>query len=237
MPYYGRAWSTSSSALNATTVSAAKYGASVAVLYGTPWSSRPSTAGCYDPVEGVAWTTYQKQNCTATYGCVNATRELYYDDAQTLRAKYDLINELRHPGRRDLGARLRRVSPGALPGAQGQVHHRHDPAGHQRVDRQPVRLLAQRRRPPGEHDGQRQRDRADPLRLGRGAVRRTAPPVRRSSRGPRTASPSPTPGTGAPPTARRRPTARTGSRSGPPTRPTTGRRSSSSSRSTTSRRS
>ena len=93
VPYYGRAWSTSSSALNATTVSAAKYGASVAVLYETALDFSSQYGRLFDPVEGVAWTTYQKQNCTATYGCVNATRELYYDDDQTLRAKYDLINQ------------------------------------------------------------------------------------------------------------------------------------------------
>ncbi len=92
VPYYGRAWSTSSSALNATTVSAAKYGASVAVLYETALDFSDQYGRLFDPVEGVAWTTYQKQNCTTTYGCVTATRELYYDDAQTLAAKYDLVN-------------------------------------------------------------------------------------------------------------------------------------------------
>ena len=64
VPYYGRAWSTSSSALNATTVSAAKYGASVAVLYETALDFSSQYGRLYDPVEGVAWTTYQKQNCT-----------------------------------------------------------------------------------------------------------------------------------------------------------------------------
>ena len=92
VPYYGRAWSTSSPALNATTVSAAKYGASVAVLYGDALEFSAQYGRLYDPVEGVAWTTYPKQNCTTTYGCVTATRELYYDDAQTLAAKYDLVN-------------------------------------------------------------------------------------------------------------------------------------------------
>lgn len=92
VPYYGRAWSTSSPALNATTVSAAKYGASVAVLYGDALDFSAQYGRLYDPVEGVAWTTYPKQNCTTTYGCVTATRELYYDDAQTLAAKYDLVN-------------------------------------------------------------------------------------------------------------------------------------------------
>ena len=92
VPYYGRAWSTSSSALNATTVSAAKYGASVAVLYETALQFATDNGRQYDPVEGVAWTSYQRQNCSATYGCVTATRELYYDDAETLAAKYDLVN-------------------------------------------------------------------------------------------------------------------------------------------------
>ena len=92
VPYYGRAWSTSSSALNAATVSAAKYGASVAVLYETALQFATDNGRQYDPVEGVAWTSYQRQNCTAAYGCVTATRELYYDDAESLAAKYDLIN-------------------------------------------------------------------------------------------------------------------------------------------------
>ncbi|HEX7950175.1 MAG TPA: glycosyl hydrolase family 18 protein [Candidatus Limnocylindrales bacterium] len=92
VPYYGRAWSTSSSDLNAPTVSAAKYGASVAVLYESALEFSGQYGRLYDPVEGAAWTTYPKQNCTATYGCVAATRELYYDDAQTLAAKYDLVN-------------------------------------------------------------------------------------------------------------------------------------------------
>jgi spore germination protein YaaH/flagellar hook assembly protein FlgD len=92
VPYYGRAWSTSSSALNASTVSAAQYGASVAVLYGTALDFSTQYGRQYDPVEGAAWTTYQRQNCTATYGCVTATRQLYYDDAESLASKYDLIN-------------------------------------------------------------------------------------------------------------------------------------------------
>ena len=92
VPYYGRAWSTSSSALNATTVAAAKYGSSVAVLYETALDFSTQYGRLYDPVEGAAWTSYQRQNCSTAYGCVAATRELYYDDAETLAAKYDLVN-------------------------------------------------------------------------------------------------------------------------------------------------
>ena len=91
MPYYGRAWSTASSDLNASTVSSAKYGSSVAVLYDTAQQFATDNGRQYDPVEGVAWTTYVRQNCTTTYGCVNATRQLYFDDSQPLAAPYALV--------------------------------------------------------------------------------------------------------------------------------------------------
>jgi spore germination protein YaaH/flagellar hook assembly protein FlgD len=93
VPYYGRAWSTTSDDLNATTVSAAKYGSSVAALYETALGLAAENGRRYDPVEGVAWTAYQKENCTKAYGCVTSWRQLYYDDAQSLAAKYDLVNQ------------------------------------------------------------------------------------------------------------------------------------------------
>jgi spore germination protein YaaH/flagellar hook assembly protein FlgD len=93
VPYYGRAWSTTSDDLNATTVSPAKYGSSVAALYETALELAATNGRRYDPVEGVAWTAYQKENCTKTHGCVTSWRQLYYDDAQSLAAKYDLVNQ------------------------------------------------------------------------------------------------------------------------------------------------
>lgn len=93
VPYYGRAWSTATDTLNSPTTSAAKYGSSVAVLYETALDLAATNGRQYDPVEGVAWTTYQRENCTATYGCVTGWRQLYFDDAQTLAAKYDLVNQ------------------------------------------------------------------------------------------------------------------------------------------------
>jgi spore germination protein YaaH/flagellar hook assembly protein FlgD len=93
VPYYGRAWSTATPTLNAPTISAAKYGSSVAVLYETALDFATTHGRQYDPVEGVAWTTYERENCTATYGCVTAWRELYFDDAESLAAKYDLVNQ------------------------------------------------------------------------------------------------------------------------------------------------
>jgi spore germination protein YaaH/flagellar hook assembly protein FlgD len=93
VPYYGRAWSTATDTLNSPTTSAAQFGSSVAVLYGAALDLANTNGLQHDPVEGVAWTTYQRENCTATYGCVTGWRQLYFDDAQTLAAKYDLVNQ------------------------------------------------------------------------------------------------------------------------------------------------
>ena len=92
VPYYGRAWSTSSAALNATNTSSTKTGASTTVVYDTAADYLAKYGRRYDPVEEVAWTAYQRQNCTTTYGCVTSWRQLYVDDAATLGQKYDLVN-------------------------------------------------------------------------------------------------------------------------------------------------
>jgi spore germination protein YaaH/flagellar hook assembly protein FlgD len=93
VPYYGRAWSTATPDLNSPTVSAAKYGKSVTALYETALDLAETNGRRYDPVEGVAWTTYERENCSQTYGCVTSQRQLYYDDAATLGRKYDLVNQ------------------------------------------------------------------------------------------------------------------------------------------------
>ena len=92
VPYYGRAWSTSSDALDGSNISGAKYGTSVTVLYGAARDLAVQNGRRYDATEGVAWTAYRRQNCTTTYGCVTSWRQLYYDDAVSLKAKYQLIN-------------------------------------------------------------------------------------------------------------------------------------------------
>ncbi len=92
IPYYGRAWSTVSDALNARTQTGAKYGYSSAVTYAIAADYAADNGRRYDSGEVSAWTAYQKQNCTATYGCVTTWRQLYYDDAATLGARYDLVN-------------------------------------------------------------------------------------------------------------------------------------------------
>jgi spore germination protein YaaH/flagellar hook assembly protein FlgD len=94
VPYYGRAWSTSSGALHAKNISGTKYGASASVPYANAVAFAKAYGRRYDPVEGVAWVAYRRENCTAAYGCVKPWRQLYYDDATALRAKYDLVNRL-----------------------------------------------------------------------------------------------------------------------------------------------
>ena len=92
VPYYGRAWSTNSDDFHATNISGTKYGASTTVVYSTAIDYLADHGRRYDATEGVAWTAYKRENCTSTYGCVTPWRQLYVDDAQALRAKYDLIN-------------------------------------------------------------------------------------------------------------------------------------------------
>ena len=168
VPYYGRAWSTASSDLNATIVSAAKYGSSVAVVYDTAQQFATDNGRQYDPVEGAAWTTYQRQNCTATYGCVTATRELYFDDAESLASKIRPDQQLRHPGCRDLALGY----DGSRPELYQVSRTSSSPTRSRRRSRDGQRagLLAQRRRTAGHLDRERGRHRADPLWLGRRAV-------------------------------------------------------------------
>jgi flagellar hook assembly protein FlgD len=92
VPYYGRAWSTSTGAVHATNTSSTKTGASTTVVYDTAADYLVQYGRHYDAGEAVAWTAYKRQNCTSTYGCVTSWRELYIDDAAALSAKYDLVN-------------------------------------------------------------------------------------------------------------------------------------------------
>jgi spore germination protein YaaH len=92
VPYYGRAWSTDSSALHATNISGTEYGASVTAVYTTAVGLATQYGRLYDSGEQAPWTEYQKQTCTTTYGCQTAWRQLYYDDAYSLKLRYDLVN-------------------------------------------------------------------------------------------------------------------------------------------------
>ena len=92
VPYYGRAWSTATDQLHDKNISGAQYGTSVTAVYGAAADLAAQYGRRYDTIEQAPWTTYQKQTCTTTYGCVTAWRQLYYDDAASLKLRYDLIN-------------------------------------------------------------------------------------------------------------------------------------------------
>ncbi len=98
VPYYGRAWSTDSDRLNAANVSGARYGRSTAIVYGSAIGVVQDHGRRWDSREGVAWTVYRRENCTAAYGCVTSWRQLYLDDSTALRLKYDLVNGYRLRG-------------------------------------------------------------------------------------------------------------------------------------------
>lgn len=92
VPYYGRAWSTKSDAFHSENISGAKFGASATAVYTTARELAAEHGRQYNVTEGVAWTAYKRETCTTTYGCVTSWRQLYYDDARALKAKYDLVN-------------------------------------------------------------------------------------------------------------------------------------------------
>ncbi|HET9436051.1 MAG TPA: glycosyl hydrolase family 18 protein [Candidatus Limnocylindrales bacterium] len=92
VPYYGRAWSTDSDILHANNISGTQYGTSVTAIYETAADLAAQHGRRYDGVEQAPWTAYRKETCTSTYGCVTAWRQLYYDDAASLKLRYDLVN-------------------------------------------------------------------------------------------------------------------------------------------------
>ena len=92
VPYYGRAWSTATSELHSTTLNPAKYGG-VAEPYYTHAAALAAAYGRrYDRVEEAPWAAYRRQTCTAAHGCVTSWRQMYYDDAASLKLRYDLVN-------------------------------------------------------------------------------------------------------------------------------------------------
>jgi spore germination protein YaaH len=92
LPYYGIAWSTTSNALNArsqsgyTCPAGGTYPSAGIATYA--WASgQAATSGySYDSVEQSAWSAYQIGS-----GACQTWAEVYYDDARSLAAKYDMI--------------------------------------------------------------------------------------------------------------------------------------------------
>jgi spore germination protein YaaH len=87
LPYYGIAWSTTSNAPNATNQSGGIYPGATSVTYGSAAALAAANGHFYDSIEQSAWTAYQLGS-----GSSLTWRELYYDDAQSLAAKDDMIN-------------------------------------------------------------------------------------------------------------------------------------------------
>jgi spore germination protein YaaH len=92
VPWYGRAWSTVSDQVNAKNQSGTKYGTSNTVILDTALDYSKQYGRRWDSREQSAWVAYQRQNCSATYGCVTSWRQLYFDDGQAVKARYDMIN-------------------------------------------------------------------------------------------------------------------------------------------------
>jgi spore germination protein YaaH len=91
LPYYGRAWSTLSDGLHASTrPQGSTYGYSAAVTYSNAVALAAQYGRRYDGLEQSAWTSYPRQNCSS---CPMTSRQAYWEDAQSLGAKYDLVNQ------------------------------------------------------------------------------------------------------------------------------------------------
>ncbi len=98
VPYYGRVWSTDTDLAHAQNISGAKNGTSATVIYSSAAKLAATHGRRWDSVEQSPYVAYRRENCTTTYGCVTAWRQLWYDDAVSLKQKYDLVNRYRLAG-------------------------------------------------------------------------------------------------------------------------------------------
>ncbi|MEO5966083.1 MAG: FlgD immunoglobulin-like domain containing protein [Candidatus Limnocylindrales bacterium] len=93
IPWYGRAYSTSSDAVRSTNISGAKYGYSTPVNYESVVDYVARYGRRWDSAELSPYVVYRRQNCTGTYGCVTSWRQIYYDDATSMKLRYALVND------------------------------------------------------------------------------------------------------------------------------------------------
>ena len=94
VPWYGRAWSTVSDLVNAQNQSGTKFGASNSVVFDTALDYAKQYGRRWDGRELSPWVAYRLQNCSTTYGCVMTWRQIYYDDGDSLKLRYDMINRM-----------------------------------------------------------------------------------------------------------------------------------------------
>jgi spore germination protein YaaH len=88
LPYYGIAWTTTTNAPYGTVVATSCI-SPTSVFFAQAALLAAANGRNYDSIEQSAWTTYQ---LTCPAGSPQVWRELYYDDAQSLGVKYDMIN-------------------------------------------------------------------------------------------------------------------------------------------------
>ena len=93
LPWYGRAWSTESDAARAPNQSGEKYGYSTAVNYENVVPLVEKYGRRWDPAEQTPYVVYRRQNCTTTYGCVTSWRQVYFEDAASMKLRYALVND------------------------------------------------------------------------------------------------------------------------------------------------
>ena len=93
IPWYGRAWSTADSGVRSTNTSGAKYGYSTAVNYENVVDLVTKYGRRWDAVERSPYVVYRRQNCTKAYGCVTSWRQVYYDDAVSMKQRFSMVND------------------------------------------------------------------------------------------------------------------------------------------------
>ena len=93
LPWYGRAWSTTTSDVRAPNQSGTKFGASSTPNYENVVDLVAQYGRRWDPVELSPYVAYQRQNCTSTYGCVTSWRQVYYEDRASLELRLGMVSD------------------------------------------------------------------------------------------------------------------------------------------------
>lgn len=89
LPWYGNLWSTKSGDVNARTrPPSTKYGFPGSVTYANAVAVAAEHGRLWDALEQVPWSRWKARACSS---CPLTWREMYYEDAQSLAAKHQLV--------------------------------------------------------------------------------------------------------------------------------------------------
>ncbi len=89
LPYYGNTWATYTDKLGSRTRPAgSQYGFPGSVVYSTAVGIAAAHGVLWDDVEKVPWTRWQARACST---CPLSWHQLYYEDAQSLKLKHELV--------------------------------------------------------------------------------------------------------------------------------------------------